>query len=316
LQAIAGYDARDPGSVPAAIPDYASALDTGVKGLRVGVLRHYWEEDMQTHPDLARALEEAIAVFRSLGAHVEDCRTRPLADSFEVKIIVGESEIYAIHYDNLKSRPGDFGRDFLGRILPACLFAGPDYVQASREHRRIIAEAQPLHDRYDVLLTAGLGPAPRFDAHRTRTFWLKPTDLFRPSNLTGAPALVLPVGWSGGLPLGLQLVGRPFDDATVLRTGHAFQKATDWHTRRPTLVPGAKQPAISQESNEPAVPADLDGKTRDFALETAARAGLKLDERQQTILLEGALPALAMVERIRKARERMETPAYSFRLPH
>ena len=74
---------------------------------------------MPAHPDLARAMEDAIAVFKSLGATVEDCVTRPMQESFDTKVVIAESEIYSIHYDNLKARPGDFGRDFLGRVLPA-----------------------------------------------------------------------------------------------------------------------------------------------------------------------------------------------------
>lgn len=315
LQAIAGYDAKDPGSVAVDIPDYRSALDKDIKGLRIGVLRHYWEEDMPAHPDLAQAMEAAIKVFSGLGARVEDCRTHPLEDSFDTKILIGESEIYSIHYENLISRPGDFGRDFLGRILPACLFYASDYVQASREHRRLMTEARPLHEKYDVLLTAGLGPAPRFDAHRTMTFWRKKTDMFRPANMTGAPALVLPVGFSNGLPIGMQLIGRPFGDATVLCAGHAYQRATDWHTRRPQLVPGAQRPPVDTTGNEPAVPPDLDHATRDFVLHAAHRAGLRLNDHQKTILLEGAPYALEMAQRIRKSRDRMEAPALSFRVP-
>ena len=315
LQAIAGHDAQDPGSVAVDVPDYRDALDKDIEGLRIGVLRHYWEEDMPAHPDLARALEAAIEVFRGLGARVEDCRADPLEASFDTKILIGESEIYSIHYENLVSRPGDFGRDFLGRILPACLFSASDYVQASREHRRLMTAGRALHERYDVLLTAGLGPAPRFDAHRTMTFWRKRTDMFRPANVTGAPALVLPVGFSNGLPLGMQLIGRPFGDATVLRAGHAYQRATDWHTRHPQLVPGAQQPPADTTDNEPVLPSDLDNATRDFVLQAAQRAGLRLNDYQQTILLEGAPYALEMAQRIRTSRDRMAAPALSFRVP-
>jgi aspartyl-tRNA(Asn)/glutamyl-tRNA(Gln) amidotransferase subunit A len=313
LQAIAGFDARDAGSIAAEIPDYRAALAGNIKGLRIGVLRHYWEKDMPAHPDVGRAMDAAVAVFKQLGANVEDAQTRPMQDSFDTKVIIAETEIYSIHYDNLKTRPGDFGRDFLGRVLPACLFSAADYVQASREHRRIVAGMQTLYDKYDVLLTAGFGPAPRLDAHRTANFWQK-TSIFTPSNVTGGPSLVLPNGASGGLPLGMQIIGRPFDEATVLRAGHAFQVATDWHTHHPALTPGAPQPAIDPKGNEPRA-ADIDSATRDYVLQTAQRAGLKLDDRQQEILLETAPFALAMAERNRKPRDRMDEPALVFRFP-
>ncbi len=314
LQSIAGFDAKDAGSIAHDIPDYRAALTGDIKNLRVGVLRQYWEKDMPAHPDLARAMDAAIDMFKALGANVEDCHTRPMQDSFDTKVIIGESEIYSIHYDNLKARPGDFGRDFLGRVLPACLFQSSDYVQASREHRRIIAAVRPLYEKYDVLLAAGFGPAPRLDAHKTANFWQK-TNVFTPSNVWGGPSLALPVGTSGGMPLGMQLIGRPFDEATVLRAGHAYQLATDWHTRHPQLTPGTPQPQLVSTGNEP-VAADLDSKTRDFVLRTAERAGLQLNDEQTTILLETAPFALAMAKRIRNPRERTEEPSLVFRFPN
>ena len=314
LQAIAGYDAQDAGSIASEIPDYRAALTGDIKGLRIGALRHYWEKDLPAHPDLARAMDAAIEVFKKLGARVEDCATRPMQDSFDTKVLIGEAEIYSIHYDNLKSRPGGFGRDFLGRVLPACLFQASDYVQASREHRRIIAAIRPLYQKYDVLLTAGFGPAPRLDAHRTVNFWQK-TNVFTASNVFGGPSLELPNGFSNGLPLGMQLIGRPFDEATVLRAGHAYQQATDWHARRPQLIAGAPQPVVTPKGNEP-VAADLGAVQRDFVLRTASRAGLELNDHQTSILLETAPYALAMADRVRKPRERMEEPVLVFRFPN
>ena len=313
LQAIAGFDASDAGSIPAEIPDYRPALNGGIKGLRIGVLRHYWEKDMPAPPAVGTAMDAAIDVFKKLGAIVEDAQTRPMQDSFDTKVIIAETEIYSIHYDNLKKRPGDFGRDFLGRVLPACLFSAADYVQASREHRRIVAGMQTLYKKYDVLLTAGFGPAPRLDAHKTANFWQK-TSIFTPSNVTGGPSLVLPNGVSNGLPLGMQIIGRPFDETTVLRAGHSYQQATDWHQHHPQLTAGATQPKVDPKGNEPRA-ADMDGTTRDFILLSAERAGLKLDDRQTEILLETAPFALAMAERNRKPRERMDEPALVFRFP-
>jgi aspartyl-tRNA(Asn)/glutamyl-tRNA(Gln) amidotransferase subunit A len=313
LQAIAGFDARDAGSIEAAIPDYRAGLAGDIKGLRIGVLRHYWEKDMPAHPDVGRAMNSAIEVFKRLGARVEDAQTRPMQDSFDTKVIIAETEIYSIHYDNLKSRPGDFGRDFLGRVLPACLFQASDYVQASREHRRIVAGMQALYEKYDLLLTAGFGPAPRLDAHKTSNFYQK-TSIFTPSNVTGGPSLALPNGFSGVFPLGMQIIGRPFDEATVLRTGHQYQLATDWHTRHPQLSAGAPQPPLAATGNEP-VAADMDDATRDYVLQTAQRAGLSLNDRQQEILLETAPFALAMAARNRKLRDRMDEPALVYRFP-
>jgi aspartyl-tRNA(Asn)/glutamyl-tRNA(Gln) amidotransferase subunit A len=314
LQALAGHDPRDAGSIPCDVPDYRANLKSGIKGLRIGVLRHYWEEDLPAHEDLRRAMDEAIEVFKKLGAKIEDCRARPMMDPLDVKVIIAETEIFSIHYRELLERPGDFGRDFLGRALPACLFQSTDYVAASREHRRIIAEARVLYDKYDVLVTAGFGPAPRLDAHKTANFWQR-SNVFTPSNVTAGPALELPCGFSkSGLPLGMQVIGRPFDEATVLRAGYAYEQAAGWHARHPQLAPGAPQPAVTPKGNEPDASA-CDAATRDIALAMAKRAGLKLDDRQTAMLLECAPHALAMANRIRKARDRFEEPALVFRFP-
>src|SRR6185436_10024816 len=128
LQALAGYDPRDGGSIQQKIPDYRASLEGGVKGLKIGVLRHYWEEDLPAHEDLKRAMEEAIAVFKSLGATVEDARHRPVMDGMDVKVVIAETELFAIHHADLVAHPADFGRDFLGRVLPACVFQSVDYV--------------------------------------------------------------------------------------------------------------------------------------------------------------------------------------------
>jgi aspartyl-tRNA(Asn)/glutamyl-tRNA(Gln) amidotransferase subunit A len=163
------------------------------------------------------------------------------------------------------------------------------------------------------MLTVGFGPVPRLDEHKIANFFQKPHAL-TPANVTGAPSLALPNGFSDGLPLGMQILGRPFDEATVLRAGHAYQQATDWHLRHPQLTPGAAQPAVIL-SSEPMAPG-IDAMTRDFVLHTAGRAGLKLDDYQTAILLETAPFALAIAERMRKPRSRAEEPALVFRFPN
>ena len=312
LQALAGYDPKDAGSTEQAIPDYRAALKNfSVKGLKIGVLRHYWEEDLPAHEDLRAAMEDAIKTFASLGAVLEDCRARPMMDGLDVKVIIAESEMYAIQQKDLLARPGNYGRDFLGRCLPACLFQSSDYVQALREHRRYIADMQPLLKKYDVLLTAGFGPAPRFEDYRVTNFWRK-SNAFTPSNTARTPSLVLGGGFSkNGLPLGLQLITRPFNDAQVLAVGRAYQQATDWHTRRPPLDPAAKAPVVDTRVFEPKP--DADAATRAIVDTMVQRAGLKLDDRQMAILMENAPAALEMANRIRKPRDRMDEPSSTFR---
>ena len=312
LQVLAGYDAADPGSIRHEVADFRGRLGQPVKGLRIGVLRHYWEEDIPATPEHARSLEEAVKVFEGLGASVSTCRIRPVQDGFDIKVIIAESEIFSIHQESLIRSPGKYGRDFLGRALPACVFQSADYVQALREHRRYLDELLPVFERFDVLLASGFGPAPRFEDYRTENFWLK-SNVCTPSNTGRNPALALPCGYSsGGLPLGMQLIGRPGDDARVLQTGHAFQQATDWHLRRPQLAGGEALPVPVLKANEPK-PSSLTAAQQSHVEQMARQAGLKLDDRQMMILMETAPHALAMAGRMRKPRGRMEHPSLVFR---
>ena len=212
MQALAGHDARDPASANLPVPDYRAALGGGIKGLRIGVLRHLYEEDVPISDAAKRALEAAYDVLKSLGAVLEDARIRPAQDYYDVKIVSAESELFAVHEHNLRARSGDFGEDFLGRALAAVLVDGADYVQAMRERRMMIEEMAPLYENYDLLVTAAPGPATRLDVWRTIQFWQK-ASLTTPFNVTGGPALVQCIGFSNdGLPLSMQIVGRPFDD--------------------------------------------------------------------------------------------------------
>jgi len=113
----------------------------------------------------------------------------------------------------------------------------------------------------------------------------------------------------------MQIIGRPFDEATVLRAGHAYERATTWRSRRPQLAPGTQQPPVTPTGNEPDA-SGVDAATQALVLDTAARAGLRLNERQRAILLETAPYALAMANRIRRDRSRFEEPALVFRFPH
>jgi aspartyl-tRNA(Asn)/glutamyl-tRNA(Gln) amidotransferase subunit A len=315
LQALAGYDARDAGSLERPIPSYRRALGEDLKGLRIGVLRHHWEDDIPASDDMRRAMDGALDVLRRLGAHLEDCRVRPLASYFDVKIIIAESEIFSVHQKNLVTRPKDFGADFRSRTLPSVLFTANDYVQAAREHRRMMLEMQPLYGRFDAFVTAGLGEAPRLTDYRSVSFWQKPS-LLTAWNVTGQPVLALPNGFGrNGLPLGMQILGRPFDESTILRVGHAYERATEWHTRRPKLVRGAAAPDVAPPPVLSGVADAADGATRDLCVKAAARAGLPLDDLMLAQLLEGAPYALGMAQRIRRDHDPHHEPSTVFSFP-
>jgi aspartyl-tRNA(Asn)/glutamyl-tRNA(Gln) amidotransferase subunit A len=314
LRTIGGPDPGDPGSSPRGIEDVRPPTRTDLRGLRLGVLRHHWQEDMRVNPELSAAVDTAIAVLRDLGAKVEDVRVRPLHEYYAVRILLTESELFARHQHHLKTQASDYGEHFLGRTLAAALFTSSDYLAAQRERRRMIEEFTPLHERFDAFVMAGSGPAPRMDAHRSigaKQKWSSPS-MGTLCSVTGAPALALPCGLSSaGLPLGLQIAGRHFDDTRVLEIGHAYEQATGWWRRRPPLESGGVSPEVDEGHAEPEVQDDPQVRSQ---VEAAVRhAGLELTDRQLALLLESATHALPMVRRVRRDLPWEQEPAAVFR---
>ncbi len=300
LGAIAGYDSNDPTSADRPVPDYRAALVRDVRGLRIGIIRHFWEEDAPANAELAAALDTAVKVFGELGARVSNVRMRHLQDYYDVKQVIAESEIFSVHQRDLVNRPQDFGADFLGRTLAACLFTSADYVNAQRLRRQMLDEFEQLYGQYDVLLTAAGGPAPRLDQQAGNGFaqkWERP-NVYPPFTVSGGPALATCIGFSAsGLPLSMQLAGRPFDDATVLRAGHAYEQATPWRERRPTLMPGVARVPVTPRPR-PTATLDADPGMREQTRRCAERAGLQLSADQYALLYESAPYVLAMAQRV------------------
>src|SRR5438034_1153422 len=178
----------------------------------------------------------------------------------------------------------------------------PSYREAPREDRRMMVEMEPLYGRFDAFVTAGMGEAARLSDYRSVSFWQKPSVLTA-WNVTGQPVLALPNGFGrNGLPLGMQIVGRPFGETTILRVGHAYERATAWHTRRPQLARGAAAPDVVPPPVLSSGADQVDAETRDLCVKSARRAGVQLDDLMLAQLLEGAPYALAMVERLRRFR--------------
>src|SRR5271168_667597 len=309
LGAIAGHDPNDPASASRPVPDYRATLTGDIKGLRIGVVCHLHEDDCAVTPEVTAALEGALAVLRSLGATLGEVRLRPAQDYYDVKVTIAESELLAVHEQALRTRPSDFGEDFLGRVLPAVLISGRDYVQAQRERRRMLAEMAPVYANYDVLVTATAGaPAPRLGTWRTIEFW-KRASLTTPFNVTGGPALAQCIGLSStGLPLSMQVVGRPFDDATVLRAADAYERATPWRKRRPQLDPDAEFSTALPPVPDPE-PAHIDAAARERVAIACRAAGLALSDRQFESACAAAPYVIAMTGRLYRDRTYAEEPA-------
>ncbi|SDD17330.1 amidase [Rhodococcus tukisamuensis] len=315
LQAVAGHDPNDAGSVARAVPDYLAALGEDLRGVRIGVLRHNWNSEVVVSAAQCQVMEDALAVLAELGATLEDCQIRPMQSYYDIKTIIGEIEVFSVHQSNLITRPEDFGADILSRMLPAILFSGYDFVQASREHRRAIAEMQPLYRRFDAFITIGAGEAPPFGSHDPLAFW-KNAHHFTSANVTGQPVLALCNGFGpSGLPLGMQILGRPFGEETILRIGHAYQAVTDWHQRHPVLVDNATAPTVTEPTLLAGTSSEADSELRDLCLSAAGRAGLELNERMFMQLLEGAPHALAMASRISRDYGHADVPAHGFGVP-
>ncbi|OGA56482.1 MAG: hypothetical protein A3F74_14470 [Betaproteobacteria bacterium RIFCSPLOWO2_12_FULL_62_58] len=318
LQAIAGHDPLDPASANQPVPDYRKALNGDIRGLRVGVIRHFWEEEGQTDPELAAAMNAAIEVLKKLGARLQDVRLRKREAYHNVKMIVGKIEIAAIHEKELRERPGDFGADFLGSNLPGFLLSGIDYVHAQRERRSLVEEMDAVYEKFDVLLTASSAPAPRLDNLVGSGFskkWENP-NIYVPFNVTGSPALIVCNGYTkSGLPLAMQIAGRPFDELSVFRVGHAYEQATQWRARRPSLEPGNAAPALAEPTPETITLADLDPDMRNIIESGIARAGLKLTETQRRLLYRIAPTVIAAANRIRNDRPRGDDLASTFSCP-
>ena len=222
LQALAGYDATDPASSREPVPDYVAPLGRGVRGLRVGVVREYFFEGID--PEVEKAFEQALATLRQLGASVEDVQIASIQSSGAFMAIL-LAEAFAYHE-----------RDLRERMLAGALITGSEYVQAQRLRARLQSDMGAALKRVDVLATpTSPKPAPTFATVYDPEYGF-PRSNTGPFNMTGLPALAMPCGFTAsGLPISIQITGRPFDETTVLRVGHTYEQATDWHKRHPAL---------------------------------------------------------------------------------
>jgi aspartyl-tRNA(Asn)/glutamyl-tRNA(Gln) amidotransferase subunit A len=246
LGAIAGSDPRDPSTSGLPAPDFTAALTGDVRGLRVGVLRAFFLES--TGVALRQAVEEAVRTLEKLGAAAHEVNFAGAALTPGASFAVLSPEAYAYHEAWLRSRPQDYGDDVRERLRVGAFVSGSDYLKGQRVRGLLRDELNAAFAQADVLVcaTTPIVATPVGQTEVTveharmavRTSLIRYT---RPFNLTGHPVASVPCGFTAaGLPVGLQIVGRAFDEATVLRVADAYQRATDWHRRRPPLdVPAA-----------------------------------------------------------------------------
>ncbi|BCA81021.1 Asp-tRNA(Asn)/Glu-tRNA(Gln) amidotransferase subunit GatA [Desulfuromonas sp. AOP6] len=257
LEAVAGYDPADSTSVDRPVPAYRAHLQEGVKGLKIGLPREYFIEGLD--PEVKTAMDAAIATYRELGAEFVEV-SLPHTDyavACYYLIATAEASSNLARYDGVRfgsrvdagcgligmyeqTRAAGFGAEVKRRIMLGtyALSSGyydAYYLKAQKVRTLIRQDFLDAFEQVDVLLTP-VAPTPAFRLGEKVSDPLQMylSDIFTiPVNLAGTCALSLPCGFSGeGLPIGLQLIGRPFEEETLLRTGYAFEQATDWHTRR------------------------------------------------------------------------------------
>ena len=243
FQAIAGYDPQDPYSWNTPVPDYLQEIEGGIRGLRVGVLREKVAEG-ELQPDVRSAVEAAIGQLGELGASVEEVSIPLVENAGAVSKGITDMEGASVHYQGLKERADQYDHNTRVRLLTAILTPAQAYYKAQKLRAMIRQAVLETLEQVDVIvLPTSPAPAPLIpdapgivsqEDAQSRISGVR--SFTGPFNLAGVPALSLPCGFTAdNLPIALQIVGRPMADGMVMRVGHTYQQATDWHTRRPPV---------------------------------------------------------------------------------
>jgi aspartyl-tRNA(Asn)/glutamyl-tRNA(Gln) amidotransferase subunit A len=230
LQALAGYDPKDPASADRPVPDYTAALGGGIKGVRIGVIHHFHEVDYPVSDGVRRGIDAAIATLRELGAEIREAQLSPLQDWGACGSLISITERAAAYEEWARTRLGDFSERVQHRLMLGALVSGVDYVQAVRRRRELRAELHAAMAGLDLVLTASqdaeavkIDAVPLWDSFPLRSFTM-------PFNVAGYPAITVCAGFgAGGLPVAIQ-------EALLLRVADAFEKATPFRHTRPSLV--------------------------------------------------------------------------------
>jgi aspartyl-tRNA(Asn)/glutamyl-tRNA(Gln) amidotransferase subunit A len=235
LAVLAGHDPADPTSSRRPVTDYLAALATPVRGVRLGLLREFLAD---ADPEVQAAIGTAIDVLRSLGCTVEEV-TLPLARyAPSVSFAIQSAEAWAYHESALRRQAAEYGTDVRRRLLAGAFIPAAGYVKAQKARRQVRGEVAAALRRVDALLLPALPvaapPLAALEGQGAVELRRILTRCTRLGNVTGHPAVCLPCGFNReGLPLSLQIAGRAFDEATILRLAHAYEMTTDWHKRRP-----------------------------------------------------------------------------------
>jgi aspartyl-tRNA(Asn)/glutamyl-tRNA(Gln) amidotransferase subunit A len=237
LQVLAGHDPKDPASANRPVPDYAAMIGSSLRGVKIGVIRHFHEIDHPVERATQQGIDNALTVFRDLGAEISDVTVSPLQDWHACGSLISITERAAAYEEWSRTRLGDFSERVQRRLMLGALVSGVDYVQAVRRRRELRAELQAAMAGLDVVITAGApGEAAKMDAISRWDLFDKP-NFTMPFNVTGYPAICVCSGFGPlGLPVSLQIAGKPFREAKVFQVADAFEKASDFRAKRPSMV--------------------------------------------------------------------------------
>lgn len=239
LQAIAGFDRLDPASAALDVPDFAAQLGAGVRALRIGVDRTNFFHEL-VDPEIVAAVDEALGVLRGLGATVREIHIPWLEYASAVQNLIHITESHAYHERRLKRSPELYGPTARAYFRLGAFVTGAEYLRAQRVRAKIRAAVLRAFEQVDVILAPTTSRSgERFDEIDTTKRFQRLTgkgNVGLAFSLAGVPSLSLPCGFAArGLPLGMQIAGRPFDEATVFRVAAAYERATAWHEMHPHL---------------------------------------------------------------------------------
>jgi len=237
LQAIAGYDPKDPASADVSVPDFRTGLSQGIRGLRIGVPRSGWfNEQRGVDAETETVFYNTVKTLERLGATVLEIDGRPFSSARKANQTILVAEAYAYHEKRLQETPEKFGSSVRRRMLEGAFLSAADYIQAQRARTALNQEIGANFSRVDVFATpTAPRPPEAFEGYDPNEQNLRP-NFTNPFNLTGLPAISVPCGFTNnGLPVGLQIVAPPFEEAVALRIAHAYEQTTEWHKRRPPI---------------------------------------------------------------------------------
>jgi aspartyl-tRNA(Asn)/glutamyl-tRNA(Gln) amidotransferase subunit A len=240
-EAIAGHDERDSSSVrrPVSLPRFSP--EARLDGKKIGLPRNFYFDNVD--PEIEQAVRAAVAVLENLGAAIVDVEVPDIAEFNAIARLILLAEAASVHHRRLQQRREDFGEDVRALLEAGRFVLATDYLDAQRRRREFIDAFNRLLRKVDVVVTPTCPITAARIGQRTVSLNGQETDVrlattrfMRALNLAGLPLLSVPCGFdSGGMPIGLQVIGRLFDESTVLEVGHAYERATEWHTKTPTL---------------------------------------------------------------------------------